>query len=103
MFPVPTEYSYPFVGLRKYCGPMSQCFISQTFQVLKESLTGDGSTSMIACVSPEEVDIRETVNTLRYADCVKRMEKPQSECEQDVCVSNDFSLIRAFFQSLFTY
>ena len=32
---------------------------------------------MIACISPSAHDIKETSNTLRYADCVKSMEKPE--------------------------
>lgn len=31
---------------------------------------------MIACISPDEGDLRETINTLRYADSVKSLEKP---------------------------
>lgn len=45
-------------------------------KVLRNCLTGDGMTAMIACVSPTADDVKETVNTLRYADCVKRLEKP---------------------------
>ena len=46
-------------------------------KVLRDSLVGNESkTIMIACISPAEEDLRETMNTLRYADCVKRMVKP---------------------------
>ena len=31
---------------------------------------------MIACVSPAETDLTETLNTLRYADRAKQMKKP---------------------------
>ena len=31
---------------------------------------------MIACVSPTEADLSETMNTLRYADRAKSMQKP---------------------------
>ncbi len=49
---------------------------SSLTKVLRESLTGGGITSLIACVSPTEADLRETVSTLRYADSVKSMQKP---------------------------
>jgi len=45
-------------------------------KVLKDSLEGRGWTAMIACVSPSETDLSETLNTLRYADRAKRMRKP---------------------------
>jgi len=46
-------------------------------KVLKDSLEGKGCwTSMIACVSPAETDLTETLNTLRYADRAKQMKKP---------------------------
>ena len=40
---------------------------------------------MIACISPSADDIKETSNTLRYADCVKSMEKP--EMPKHLCLS----------------
>ncbi len=46
-------------------------------QVLREPLTGGGATVMIACISPAEADLRETIGTLRYADSVKKMRKPE--------------------------
>ena len=36
---------------------------------------------MIACVSPTETDLRETISTLRYADSVKKMQKPEGVLE----------------------
>ena len=54
-------------------------------QVLRDCLTGNGYTAMIACISPSVDDIKETSNTLRYADCVKSMEKP--EMPKHLCYS----------------
>jgi len=48
---------------------------SSLTKVLRGCLTG-GVTALIACVSPSESDLRETVSTLRYADSVKRMQRP---------------------------
>ena len=45
-------------------------------KVLREYLTGRGLTTMIACISPAEADLKETVSTLRYADGVKQLQKP---------------------------
>jgi len=45
-------------------------------KVLRECLHGEGHTCMIACVSPTEADLSETMNTLRYADRAKSMQKP---------------------------
>merc|ERR1719394_1218346 len=45
-------------------------------KVLRECLHGEGHTCMIACVSPTEADLSETMNTLRYADRAKCMQKP---------------------------
>lgn len=56
------------------CSILFHCIDSQ---VLRDCLTGNGTTAMIACISPAADDVKETVNTLRYADFVKRMEKPE--------------------------
>ena len=41
-----------------------------------ECLHGNGYTNMVACVSPTESDLTETLNTLRYANSAKNMKKP---------------------------
>ena len=48
-------------------------------KVLRECLVGGGVTAMVACVSPAEEDLRETISTLRYADSVKGMQKPKGK------------------------
>jgi kinesin family protein 4/21/27 len=36
--------------------------------MLQDSLGGNSRTVMIACVSPADVNLEESLNTLRYAD-----------------------------------
>ena len=49
---------------------------SRLTQVLQESLMGDScQTVVIACVSPAEKDTQQTINTLRYAEGLKRSQK----------------------------
>jgi len=45
-------------------------------KVLRECLHGEGQTIMISCISPTEPDLSETMNTLRYANRAKNMQKP---------------------------
>jgi len=40
---------------------------SKLTRILQDSLGGNSRTSMIACVSPAEVNFEETLNTLKYA------------------------------------
>lgn len=40
---------------------------SKLTRLLKDSLGGNGMTVMLACVSPAEINIEETLNTLRFA------------------------------------
>jgi len=48
---------------------------SKLTQVLKDSLTGNSKTTMIACVGPGVMSCEHTLNTLRYADRVKELKK----------------------------
>lgn len=47
-------------------------------RVLKDSLTGNSKTTMIANVSPANSCTEHTLNSLRYADRVKEMRNPNS-------------------------
>jgi kinesin family member 2/24 len=51
---------------------------SMLTRVLKDSLTGDSKTTMIANVSPANSCTEHTLNSLRYADRVKEMRNPNS-------------------------
>lgn len=44
------------------------CRDSKLTRMLQDSLGGNSRTTMIACVSPADVNLEETLNTLRYAD-----------------------------------
>lgn len=46
---------------------------SKLTRLLQDSLGGNSLTLMIACVSPANYNIEETLNTLRYADRAKRI------------------------------
>ncbi|XP_050706745.1 uncharacterized protein LOC126991911 isoform X3 [Eriocheir sinensis] len=46
---------------------------SKLTKLLADSLSGNGVTLMIACVSPAKSNISETLNTLRYASRAKRI------------------------------
>lgn len=48
---------------------------SKLTQVLKDSLTGNSKTTMIANVGPGNLSCEHTLNTLRYADRVKELKK----------------------------
>ena len=41
---------------------------SKLTRMLQDSLGGNSRTVMIACVSPADVNLEESLNTLRYAD-----------------------------------
>ncbi|XP_065104059.1 chromosome-associated kinesin KIF4-like [Paramisgurnus dabryanus] len=41
---------------------------SKLTRLLQDSLGGNSHTLMIACISPADFNIEETINTLRYAD-----------------------------------
>ncbi|XP_037030847.1 chromosome-associated kinesin KIF4 isoform X2 [Bradysia coprophila] len=46
---------------------------SKLTRLLQDSLGGNSMTLMIACVSPADYNIEETINTLRYADRAKQI------------------------------
>jgi len=41
--------------------------------LLRDSLGGNSKTAMIACISPADTNLEETLSTLRYADAAKRI------------------------------
>nr|CAB3259107.1 chromosome-associated kinesin KIF4A [Phallusia mammillata] len=46
---------------------------SKLTRILQDSLGGNSLTVMIACVSPADCNVEETVNTLRYADRARKI------------------------------
>jgi kinesin family protein 4/21/27 len=47
---------------------------SNLTRLLKDSLGGNSITLMIACVSPADYNVEETVSTLRYADRARKIQ-----------------------------
>lgn len=52
---------------------------SKLTQVLKDSLTSNSKTTMIACVGPGNLSSEHTLNTLRYADRVKELKEDDNK------------------------
>ena len=53
---------------------MFKCALKNQFLLLPtDSLGGNSHTLMIACVSPADSNIEETINTLRYADRARKI------------------------------
>lgn len=50
--------------------------------VLKDSFTGNCRTVMIGNISPSNASSEHTLNTLRYADRVKELKKPNENLSQ---------------------
>lgn len=46
---------------------------SKLTRLLQDSLGGNSHTVMIACVSPADYNMEETLNTLRYADRARKI------------------------------
>ena len=42
--------------------------------MLRTSLTGNSKTTLLAAISPADINYSETLSTLRFADNVKRIE-----------------------------
>ena len=53
--------------------------------VLKDSFTGNCKTVMIGNISPATSACEHTLNTLRYADRVKELKKPNPENQAPLC------------------
>ena len=53
---------------------ISESFVHLTLILISpDSLGGNSHTLMIACVSPADSNIEETLNTLRYADRARKI------------------------------
>ena len=66
-------------GHRKFRG-------SKLTQVLKDSLTGNSKTLMIANISPNFSSCEHTLNTLRYADRVKELKNDYNQRKKCRCL-----------------
>ncbi|CAD8207450.1 unnamed protein product [Paramecium octaurelia] len=62
--------------------------------VLKDSLTGNCKTVMIGNISPSSSSSEHTLNTLRYADRVKELKKPQDKQFQGDYIQRELMLAR---------
>lgn len=77
------------------------CFVpyrdSKLTRLLKDSLGGNTKTSMIACISPSAYVFQETINTLKYAERAKYIQKSVFKCVNQVQaqVSEYKSIIQA--------
>ena len=47
---------------------------SKLTRLLQDSLGGNAHTLMIACVSPSDADMEETLNTLKYANRARQIQ-----------------------------
>lgn len=54
-------------------GGLVPCKDSKLTRLLQDSLGGNSHTLMIACVSPGDSNLEETLNTLRYADRARKI------------------------------
>ncbi|CAK76846.1 unnamed protein product (macronuclear) [Paramecium tetraurelia] len=62
--------------------------------VLKDSLTGNCKTVMIGNISPSSQSSEHTLNTLRYADRVKELKKPENRFSQGDLMQRELMLAR---------
>lgn len=46
---------------------------SKLTRLLQDSLGGNSRTIMVACVSPADINVEESINTLRYATCARKI------------------------------
>lgn len=52
---------------------MEEWFVDCFLLDLSDSLGGNSHTLMIACISPADSNMEETINTLRYADRARKI------------------------------
>lgn len=69
---------------------------SKLTMVLRDSLTGRNSqTVMIGTIAPTMSNCEHTLNTLRYAECVKELDKEKSSLSQSVSSPNKIDKLSA--------
>lgn len=62
---------------------------SKLTRLLQDSLGGNATTLMIACISPAEVNLVETVNTLKYAHRARNIKNRVERNETEEWLTND--------------
>ncbi|KAG0179187.1 hypothetical protein DFQ28_002380 [Apophysomyces sp. BC1034] len=62
---------------------------SKLTRLLQDSLGGNSQTLMIACISPAEADLIETVNTLKYASRARSIKNKAEKNEYEEWTRND--------------
>ncbi|KAI8387359.1 hypothetical protein BD560DRAFT_419831 [Blakeslea trispora] len=62
---------------------------SKLTRLLQDSLGGNATTLMIACVSPAEADLIETTNTLKYACRARNIRNKSEKNETEEWMTND--------------
>jgi kinesin family protein 4/21/27 len=65
---------------------------SKLTRLLKDSLGGDSHTIMIACVSPSNLTVKESLNTLQYADRARKI-KNKPKLQKFIISSNKLNEI----------
>ncbi|KAI9316029.1 hypothetical protein BX666DRAFT_2122305 [Dichotomocladium elegans] len=62
---------------------------SKLTRLLQDSLGGNATTLMIACISPSEINLTETVNTVKYAHRARHIKNKVERNEAEEWLTND--------------
>lgn len=62
---------------------------SKLTRLLQDSLGGNSTTLMIACISPAEVNLTETLNTIKYADRARHIRNKTEKNEAEEWMTSD--------------
>jgi hypothetical protein len=73
---------------------------SKLTRLLKDSLGGNISTIMIACVSPSFATFEETLNTLKYAARARNIQKTVTKNVNDFINNGDFNSYKELIENL---
>jgi len=75
---------------------------SKLTRLLKDSLSGNISTIMIACVSPGYSTYEETLNTLKYASRARKIQKTVTKNINDIMINGDICSYKELIENLKT-
>lgn len=74
---------------------------SKLTRLLQDSLGGNSTTLMIACVSPSEINLTETINTIKYAYRARNIRNKAERNEQEEWMTTDnLDTLRNMIQKL---